>query len=386
MLQHFGGDRRHAKLRHQPVNAYGIECYHVDARFSKNLEDIGEFRSAKLALLYFYCLKAIWCRFRYGIENFYYVPAPGKRVALFRDWLVMFMCRPFFKRVILHWHGGGMAKWLETAATMPTRSVTYRLMKYADLSIVLSEIGRLDAEKIVPRRVTIVSTGVPDPCPRFAQEILPRRRARAARLRQFITGETAPASAEEATIRVLFIAACSREKGLFDAVEGVALANEKRVAEKSPLRFHLTAIGAFASAEEKAELTELIERHGWQNAVEILGFVAPERKEQALRDADLFCFPTYYPAENLPNSLVEAMAFGLTIVTSRWRAVPTMLPPNYPGLVDPKSPAQVADALLRTAGSDLAEPLRQTFLDRFTIEQHLANIAQAIRSVEGADT
>jgi len=54
---------------------------------------------------------------------------------------------------------------------MPTRSLTYRLMKNADLSIVLAEIGRPDAEKITARRVEIIRSGVPDPCPRFAEEI-----------------------------------------------------------------------------------------------------------------------------------------------------------------------------------------------------------------------
>ena len=39
-----------------------------------------------------------------ALKIFYYVPAPGKRVALYRDWLVMFICRPFFSGVILHWH------------------------------------------------------------------------------------------------------------------------------------------------------------------------------------------------------------------------------------------------------------------------------------------
>ena len=49
------------------------------------------------------------------MKNFYYVPAPGKRVALYRDWLVMLLCRPFFKNIILHWHAAGLAKWLETS-------------------------------------------------------------------------------------------------------------------------------------------------------------------------------------------------------------------------------------------------------------------------------
>jgi len=116
---------------------------------------------------------------------------------------------------------------------------------------------------------------------------------------------------------VLYVALVSREKGVFDAIEGVALANEK-----SPLRFRLKMIGGFASAAEEAELHEFIRRRGLQNTVEILGFVSDARKMQALHDADVFCFPTYYSAENQPGNLIEAMAFGLPIVTTRWRSIP----------------------------------------------------------------
>jgi len=59
-----------------------------------------------------------------------------------------------------------------------------------------------------------------------------------------------------------------------------------------------------------------------------------------------------------------------------------MMPPDYPGIVDPKSPGQIADALRRLAVMDLAGPLRETFLRRFTIEQHLAGMAAAFHSVE----
>src|SRR5205814_783047 len=111
MLDGFGGDRRKRKPARLP-SPHGIECYHVDVRLSKRLEDIGDLRLGKFFLLLIYCMQAIWCRFRYGVENFYYVPAPGKTSALFRDWLVMLLCRPFFTRVILHWHAAGLAKWL----------------------------------------------------------------------------------------------------------------------------------------------------------------------------------------------------------------------------------------------------------------------------------
>src|SRR5688572_6162979 len=76
MLDHLGGDVR-KRPADAPAAPDGIECYHVDARYSNDLEDIGSFRVVKAWLAVRYCLEAIWCRFRYGADTFYYVPAPG---------------------------------------------------------------------------------------------------------------------------------------------------------------------------------------------------------------------------------------------------------------------------------------------------------------------
>jgi glycosyltransferase involved in cell wall biosynthesis len=150
------------------------------------------------------------------------------------------------------------------------------------------------------------------------------------------------------------------------------------------LRFRLAIIGGFASKTEETELHELIGRRGLQNAVEILGFVSDEQKDRALRDADLFCFPTYYFAEGQPANLIEALAYGLPIVTTRWRAIPEMLPQaeNYHGLVNPKSPEQIAGALIHLTTAELTGTMRGIFLQRYTLEQHLSAMAKAFHDVE----
>ena len=379
MLEGFGGDRRRQKGK--LPGAFGIECYHVNARFSKSLEDVGEFQGAKIFLILFYCLQAIWCRFRHGVTNFYYVPAPGKPVAVYRDWLVMFICRPFFKKVILHWHAAGLAKWLETCVQIRSRAITYRVFKPVDLSIVLSRYNVADAEKLLSQHIAIVPVGMPVLNTDLTEKVLPQRSARIAARQKILAGEIPPAAAAT-TINVLFLALCTREKGVFDTVEAIALANETFAAENSPLHFRLTLVGAFASSEEEAELREFIRQRGIQNFVQILGFVSAERKAQAFVDADIFCFPTYYLAENQPGTLIEAMAYGLPIVTTRWRSIPEMLPENYPGLIDPKSPEQITVALRRMAANDFTGTLRELFLQRFTLEQHLTGMAAAIRSIE----
>ena len=219
MLNGFGGDYRKSTPSKGSGNGHGLTCYHVNARVSKELEDIGEFHPSKLFLLFGYCAQAIWCHYRYGVTTLYYIPAPGKHSAVYRDWLVMFLCRPFFKRVILHWHAAGLGKWLETHVQTRSRSFTYRRMKGVDLSIVLSKYNQADAAKLLPKQIRVVSNGIPDPCASFEQEILPRRKARYAARKKLAAGSELTAADLENTggdpqvFKVLYLAHCTREKG-----------------------------------------------------------------------------------------------------------------------------------------------------------------------------
>ena len=377
MLDGFGGDaRRRPKGAVSPLS---VECYHVNARFSRSLEDVGEFQGMKILLIFWFCVQALWLRVRYGAKNLYYVPAPGKRVALYRDWLVMLFCRPFFKRVILHWHAAGMAKWLETAASINSRATTYRLFRPVDLSIVLSRYNFADAEKLLSRQIRVVNNGIPDPCPDF-EETLQLRRLNDLEARLKIFGGETPAA--PLLVTVLFLAHCTREKGVFAAAEGVMLANRELAARRLPMKLKLLMAGNFVTDAEKAEFDQLRKDPVAAATITHLGFVSGEQKNRLLRDANLFLFPTCYLGENQPVNLIEAMAFGLPIVTTRWRSLPEMLPPNYSGLVNGQNPEEIAAALLKVLSARSGERVRQHFRERFTLEHHLADLAAAIRSVE----
>ena len=391
MLAGFGGGRRaRARLSHAgaPGKDHGIECYHVNARLSRKLEDIGDLRLRKLFLLFSYCLEAIWCRFRYGVKTLYYIPAPGKRSALYRDWMVMLICRPFFQHVILHWHAAGLAKWLELVMTMRWRSLTYRLMKQVDLSIVLSKFNRADAEKLFSRRIKVVSNGIPDPCPGFVDEVLPRRKARFEIRRKLLSrqpvdsAELRQAGEEPHVVRILYLAHCTREKGLFDTLTAVALANERLAQRQAPVSLRLLIAGGFVTEEERAEFKQTLSNPALANMVHYLGFVSGEEKHRLLREADLFCFPTYYENENQPVNLIEAMAFGLPILTTHWRSLPELFPASYPGLVNVRSPEQVADRLLSLMAVESGEEFRAIFLRDFTLDRYLADLAEAFMQVE----
>jgi len=392
MLAGFGGDKRKQKrgvaADLSPGQNYGVDCYHVNARLSKKLEDIGDLRIGKLLLLLGYCLQAIWCRYRYGVTTMYYIPAPGKPSALYRDWLVMLICRRVFKKVVLHWEAAGLANWLETRMQMRTRSWTYRFLKQVDLSIILSQYNRADAEKIFSRQIRVVNNGIPDPCPEFERQLQATRKARFAARRKLLAGQTLTEDDMQHTggtpqvVRVLFLALCTRAKGLFDAISGIALARQRLAERKCAISLRLQIGGTFVSAEDKAEFDRLIAQPEIAEFMEYFGFVSGEQKNRLLREADLFCFPTYYENENQPVNLIEAMAFGLPILTTRWRSIPEWFPKNYPGLVDPHSPEQIANVMLALLAGEPGDGLRDIFLRNFTLEQYLTGMAEALGRLE----
>ena len=343
--------------------------------------------------MFYYCLQALWCRFRYGATTLYYVPAPGKKSAVIRDWIIFGICRRFFKRIILHWHAAGMARWLETSTNIIYRELTYRTIGDADMCIVLSRYNHGDAEKLWPAQIRIVGNGIPDPCPEFDQTVLPRRLARLDARKLLAEGKPLSprqrdaAGANPEIFRVTFLAHCIREKGLFDTLDGVAIAAKRLAAQNSAMQIRLTVAGEFMIQAEHKEFDERIKQPDLhtpdgQPIVDYVGFVSGERKREVFLNADCFSFPTYYYAESFGLVVVEAMAFGVPVVTSRWRSVPELLPSDYDALVDPRSPAQVADAILRVMLTQSGRKVRAWFLENYRLDKHLANLAAAIRAVE----
>ncbi len=384
MLDGFGGDARNPQSAIR--NPQSIECYHVNAQVSDNMEDIGTFRFGKLLLILRYCFEAIWCRFRYGVRAFYYVPAPGKRAALYRDWIVMVMCRPFFRERIYHWHASGLGDWLVREGNWFERWFTHRLLGKPALGLSLAIPSMRDALWFRSDHVEIVANGIPDPCPEFDATIRPRRHARALARRRLLAGETLTASesenagAEPEIFRVLYLAHCTREKGVFDTIEGVRIANEHLRSQNSKLRVRATLAGAFLFPQEESELRAAVAHaNAVEPCIEHAGFVSGETKQRLLTESDCLCFPTYYNAEGQPVSLLEAMAYGLQIVTTRWRAIPEMLPADHPGFCNPRDPADIATKLLAVC-ADVAHPLRDHFLASYTARQYVAMLDTALRA------
>ena len=354
MLRGFGGDQRGSKPSGGSAapNGPSIACYHVNAQLSDGLETVGAYQFRKLFRVLRFCLEAVWCRFHYGVETFYYIPAPPKRIALYRDWIVLGLCRPFFRRTVFHWHAAGLAEWLNSEALPWERLITSRLLRRANLAISLSRVASDDAAEFQPRRLAIVANGIRDPCPICRGGPAGAPRAQRNPSHRF---EKRKRDSCAGLLSRSFPGACLRQKGLFDAIEGVRYANRQLESQRVPLRLQLTVAGSFVRQEEEREFQSVREQAS--EMIDYVGFASPELKSRLLRTSDCLCFPSYYPAEAQPVTLIEAMAFGLSIVATNWRAIPEMLPPAV-ATVEIRNPVAIGEALLQSIGVDQSEQMR----------------------------
>jgi glycosyltransferase involved in cell wall biosynthesis len=384
-------------------NPFRIQCSHVDFRLSDSIEDIGRRPWTKLGLVLKYCLQTVWVRFRNRADTLLYIPAPGLRNALYRDWLVMLCCRPFFRRRVFWWQAAGLGTWLKTEARPWENKLSRLLLDRPDLSIVMGSETQMDARELRSRQTVVVPNAIPDPCPVDAPDLVRARAQRRTLLAQQLQAHSPGTDAADppARFRLLFISLCHREKGIFDAVEAVALVNRRLADSGSQLRVELDVAGRFYLPAEQTEFEERIRlpdlliplpraasgstdltRPTSGPAVRYHGFAGGSAKDQLFRTADCLVFPTYYAAESFGLVLVEAMAYGLDVIATRWRNIPELLPADHPTLVNPKSPTDLADAIQRLFQRYDGARLRQRYEEFYSADRFRASLLLALQRLE----
>ena len=114
-------------------------------------------------------------------------------------------------------------------------------------------------------------------------------------------------SARLSQIKILFLARLERAKGVFETVEAIkSLMNKK-------FPVYLTIAGDGRIRKELEEYTRSLNLT--PQDVRFTGDIRGADKIRAFSEHHIYCFPTSY-GEGLPTSVLEAMAFGMPVVTT----------------------------------------------------------------------
>lgn len=115
---------------------------------------------------------------------------------------------------------------------------------------------------------------------------------------------------------VLFLGELGKRKGCYDIPAVIAQVKKSIPA----VRFVLA--GAGSEVDEKA-IKKLIDEKGVSDNVEFPGWVRGDTKDKLLREADVFFLPSYN--EGMPMSVLDAMGYGLPVVSTNVGGIPKIV-------------------------------------------------------------
>ncbi len=174
---------------------------------------------------------------------------------------------------------------------------------------------------------------------------------------------------------VLFLGFITELKGCFDIPAIV-----KKVVKHNPnVKFVLAGSG------EVEQLQEKIIEENMSQYITFPGWVRNEEKEKLLKKADIFFLPSY--TEAMPMSILEAMGYGLPIISSNVGGIPQLVENGKNGyLIEPGNIDDFAKAILELIeNDDLVFCMGQESInkanEKYSLEKHVEKICELYRSV-----
>lgn len=290
-----------------------VEAYRSDGFLdSENVRLIASYCDGGFLLRQVVLLRALvecfWCLCTRRVELLHVHAA--MRGSFWRKNLFASMARRFGVPVIVHLHGSEMRQFYGAQKPLVQRLIRRHLEK-ADRILVLSDSWRDFVVEIAPgARVTVVPNYVTVPPP-------------------------ADLGARQGA-KILFLGLVGPRKGTFDLIEAFAAIGPRHPEAR-------LVIGGNGQVEAAAAL---IADKTLGGQVSLAGWVDGRAKTELLETSGIYVLPSYN--EGLPMSVLEAMAAGLAVVTTRVGGIPELITDGLDGvLLEPGDKAGLAAALDR---------------------------------------
>jgi glycosyltransferase involved in cell wall biosynthesis len=277
-------------------------------------------------------------------------------IGFLKDLLLVFVVKAFRVRMVYHLHGKGIRSrqglfW----------GFLYQCCFASARVILLSESLYPDLERYVSRsRVVVIPNGVALTCGSVEWEEI-REQRKGPHL-----------------FTILFLGNLVKSKGVWTVMEAALNLKEKG------LPFRLCVVGADFDVT-RDELSLWAKQKGLEREAVFPGFLDGADKAAVLKAADIFVYPTQN--DTFPLVLLEAMQYGLPVVTTAEGAVPDIVDANQTGFVIPSGDAvALADKvefLMREAEwrRNMGDQARLKFLREYTFEIFESRLRQLFKSL-----
>lgn len=175
------------------------------------------------------------------------------------------------------------------------------------------------------------------------------------------------------SLRILYLARIEREKGVFETVDAVRTLHERG--------FNITLTIA-GDGPVRKELEDYVNGlTGLTNCIFFAGYIRGQEKKNVFMNHDIYCFPTYF-GEGLPTSVLEALAFGLPVITCPTGGLADIFEDTKMGaFVPPRDP----DSIVKVLSEYLANREKTAMIAQYNYQQSMrfyaSNVAKKLLSI-----
>ena len=292
-----------------------FDCDYINLSTSHKMNEIGIFNLIKIWRLFFALLVLLW-KLMTKQYDLCYLAITCHGLGFIKDAPFVLLCKLFGKKVIIHQHNKGMSSDIDR---WPYRWLLP--LCYKDVNVILLSWSLYhDIERIVPKEKVLV-------CPNGIPEVKYNYQMR-----------------HNDIPHLLFLSNLIESKGVLVLLDAL-----QRLKEKG-----YSTVCDFVGGETKEisvhRFVDEVNRRGLERFVVFHGPKYGHEKHLFLENADIFLFPTYYYNECFPLVLLEAMQFGLPVISTDEGGIVDVIQNEKNGLIckknDPSSLANCIECML----------------------------------------
>ncbi|POS02980.1 glycosyltransferase involved in cell wall biosynthesis [Flavobacterium croceum DSM 17960] len=268
------------KVLYDGLTKHGFIIKKIDTEFNSNINSKhGSFKLNKV-----YIFKSYFQAYKVISSNLVYITIGQSFFGVLKYLPFLIISKVFKKKTIVHLHGGHLYN--EYYLLSRIKKIIFRkTIGMFDFGIVLSESLKINLEKFLkPQNVFCLNNFYLD---------------------ELKTNFETIRSKDFSKIKMVFLSNLIKEKGINNLLEA-----KKKLKQKG-IHFNLKVAGSVISTNN------LNEYFKFDNEISYLGNVTGKRKYELLLWSNIFCLPTYYNMEGQPISIIEAMATGNMILSTK---------------------------------------------------------------------
>ena len=249
--------------------------------------------------------------------------------SFWRKAIFIYIAKFFHKKVVWHMHAGRFAVFYQQH-----RYAVRKVVDKSDVIIALSEYWKEYFKNEFPtKRVEIIKNVISAPVVHKQQ-----------------TGY----------FTLLFLGLLGKNKGIYDLLECI---RDHKVEFQGKLKLYIGGNG------EIEHVKQLIKEYGIADIVIFEGWVSGDKKIELLNKSDAYILPSY--KEGLPISILEAMGYGMPIISTPVGGIPEIVSNGENGyLVEPGNKEDIYKAIMSLLNdADLRNRMGRISLSR--VGEHL---------------